>query len=109
YIYAGDMDGELTVLRWNPPAAAVVPELDPVSPPVVVPPAGGSFSYTARVTNGDDAPHAFDAWITATLPNGSPYGPVARPLPVTLPAGGSAQLSLRLRLPCVDPAGACVL
>ena len=109
YIYAGDMDGELTVLRWNPPAAAVVPELDPVSPPVVVPPAGGSFSYTARVTNGDDAPHAFDAWITATLPNGSPYGPVAGPLSVTLPAGGSAQRTLRLRVPAAAPPGTYTL
>src|SRR5690606_35827187 len=109
-IVASDMGNGLQVLRIDDlPGPSLTAQLDPVSPPVVVPPAGGTFAYTARVTNGDDAPHAFDAWITATLPNGSPYGPVAGPLSVTLPAGGSAQRTLRLRVPAAAPAGTYTL
>src|SRR5690606_20249860 len=75
-----------------------------------LPPSGGQFSYTARVTNDGDAPHSFDAWVAATLPNGNPYArPVAGPIAVTLPAGGSAQRTLRLRVPGAAPAGTYTL
>src|SRR5690606_23535132 len=108
-ILANDRDNGLFVLRLTLPQA-VTPEIDPVSPPVVLPPSGGQFSYTARVTNDDDAPHSFDAWVAATLPNGNPYArPVAGPIAVTLPAGGSAQRTLRLRVPGAAPAGTYTL
>lgn len=105
YLYAGDLDGELTVLRWTPPAAAVAPEIAPVTPPVVLPASGGSFAYTARVTNNAPSPQTFEAWIMATLPNGNPYGPVAGPVRVTLPVGGTAARTLTANVPASAPAG----
>ena len=104
YVYGGDFDGKLTVLRWTPPTTAVSPEIDAVGGPITIPAAGGSFDYTARVTNTSSSPQTFDAWVTATLPNGSER-PVVGPVAVTLPAGGSAQRTLTLTVPGAAPAG----
>jgi hypothetical protein len=97
-------------IRFTPAGSALNLDivLDPVSPPIVIPPGGGSFNFNATLTNNATTPATFQAWIKVQLPNGSWYGPVLGPLSLTLP--GSASIS-RLRTQAVPgsaPAGAYV-
>jgi len=51
-------------------------ELMPHDPPVLIPPEGGEFTFDITISNGDSIEVSFDAWITATLPDGSIFGPI---------------------------------
>src|SRR5690606_6470732 len=108
YVYGGDFDGKLTVLRWTPPGAALAPAIAPVGGPITLPASGGPFDYTAAVTNHGASPQSFDAWVVATLPNGSERR-VVGPVAVTLPAGGSVTRTLTLNVPGRAPAGVYTL
>jgi hypothetical protein len=66
--------------------------------PIIIPPGGGAFSYTATVTNDTSISQSTEAWIMVQLPNLNWYGPVLGPLSLTVP--GSASLT-RLRLQTV--------
>jgi len=77
----------------------------PENPPIIIPPAGGSFNWTGTVTNGETTTQTFDFWIMVTLPNGNIYGPALGPVALTLNA--SAQIS-RVRtqaIPASAPSG----
>ncbi len=51
-------------------------DIEPISPPIVIPPQGGSFRYTAFVADTGSYIIDFDAWVHATLPNGLQFGPL---------------------------------
>ena len=76
----------------------------PANPPIVIPPQGGSFSYTADVTNNGGSQVSYDAWIMVTLPSGQQYGPVLN-RPVTMPAGGHFARNLNQSVPGFAPSG----
>ncbi len=79
--------------------------LTPDSPPIVIPPEGATFTYTAELENVTPDPQEIEAWILVTLPNGSPYGPVLGPLPVNLEGYAIITQPLSQAVPPVAPPG----
>jgi len=49
---------------------------EPNDPPIIIPEEGGSFSYSASLTNHCDSLRIVDIWTMVKLPSGMPYGPV---------------------------------
>src|SRR5690606_22593402 len=45
----------------------------PLNPPIAVPAGGGEFRFRVTITNNTGTAQTFQAWITATLPNGNDY------------------------------------
>jgi hypothetical protein len=78
---------------------------DPVDPPIVIPPAGGTFDYIAIVSNNETTLQSFNGWIMVTLPNGVEYGPVLGPVTLSLPGSGSAERTLSQYVPGNAPPG----
>ncbi|MFH1861684.1 MAG: T9SS type A sorting domain-containing protein, partial [bacterium] len=59
---------------WQPGNLTV--DLEPFSPPVVIPPQGGSFQYVVNI-NCDSTNYAiFDFWTELLLPDGQVMGPI---------------------------------
>jgi len=83
----------------------VLMTLDPVEPPIVIPPAGGTFDYVVRATNNETSAQSFNGWIMVTFPNGVEWGPVIGPVTLTLPGGGSVERALTQYVPGGAPAG----
>ncbi len=79
--------------------------LTPVSPPIVIPPGGGSFNFNATLTNTTTSPQACDAWIMMQLPSMAWYGPVLGPIPLTLPASATITRLRTQAIPGSAPAG----
>lgn len=79
--------------------------LTPESVPVLIPPGGGTFSYTLDIENVGMSPAVFDAWIEADLPNGSTFGPIILREENSLPAGGSITRDMTQEVPSGAPAG----
>lgn len=50
-------------------------DVEPVNPPIIIPPQGGSFEYTLLITYDGPAYAVFDAWIEFLLPNGTVTDP----------------------------------
>ena len=82
-------------------APAVEISLDPINPPIIIPQAGGSFSFNAEVENVSGASQIFDVWCAIEVPGGSQLMALG-PLSLTLNAGASL---VRLRTQAV-PANA---
>ncbi len=80
-------------------------DLFPEDPPIIIPPAGGEFGYTAQAVNHEVAVQSFNGWIMAHLPNGHPYGPVLGPITLQLPGGGGASRDFTQDVPGRAPAG----
>ncbi len=51
-------------------------QLHPVGQPIVIPWGGGTFQFSATVTNYLDAPFTGQAWTEAITPLGNVYGPI---------------------------------
>jgi hypothetical protein len=83
--------------------AAVGVTAEPVSPPVVIGPGGGSFPFTVTLTNQTTLPQTVQAWSAASGPLSR--SPVLGPRTVTLPAGGSVTWTLTQQVPGGAPAG----
>jgi hypothetical protein len=85
---AGDY---IFIMNTNVHQAGALPSLDvtlsPISPPIMVPMAGGSFSFNASVqrTVGPQAP--FTVWARAKNPNGTYTGPLLGPVSINPPVG----------------------
>jgi len=79
--------------------------LVPYGTPIVIPPAGGSFSFNIAATNNETNPVSFQAWCMIMLPNGSPYGPVLGPVNLTLAGGASINRDRTQNVPNYAPAG----
>lgn len=92
-----------TILGTSSPALSIT--LDPVSPPIQIPPGGGSFDYNVTLANSETIPQTCDAWIMVQLPNGNWYGPVLGPVSLTIPAGASIMRLRSQTVPASAPAG----
>src|SRR5690606_31857754 len=78
----------------------------PLNPPITVPAGGGEFRFRVTIKNNTAQPQTFQAWITATLPNGNDYH-VLGPQALTLgPNQTFGPVTLRQRIPASAPAGA---
>jgi uncharacterized repeat protein (TIGR01451 family) len=77
--------------------------LAPVNPPIIIPAVGGNFQYTVDITNGGTTTIACNAWITATLPNGTAFGPIIN-APLVLAVGNLNRLRSQA-VPAGAPAG----
>ncbi len=66
---------------------------------------GGLVSFDLTFSNASGGTFIGEAWVMATLPNGTPYGPVFGPTALTLTAGTSTTESLTARVPAGAPAG----
>jgi hypothetical protein len=83
-------------------AAAIAP----VNPPVVIPPEGGLLRYRVALTNTTAQSQTVEAWVTAALPDGTPFGPVEGPRAVTLAPGETVgPVPFTRRVPAAAPAG----
>ena len=97
YCFSG---GTLT----GPPPTVTV-NIDPVNPPIIIPPGGGSFQYDAQASNTGAQPTIFDFWVMATLPNGSSFGPVLLRQDIRISGGFSINRTLTQNVPGGAPAG----
>lgn len=104
----GTRDGVLYCFSggdYTPPPTTVEISLDPLNPPIVIPPGGGTFEYLAEISNTGTQPVTFDTWIMVTLPNGSQYGPVLLRSDLTIPPLYSIVRTLTQNVPSNAPAG----
>lgn len=76
----------------------------PVGGPIVIPVGGGSFTYTATLTNQTSTPQPFQYWVKAYLPNMTPY-PVLGPIGATLPGNQTRDKQFSQNVPGSAPAG----
>jgi hypothetical protein len=81
------LDGNGTDLKYIRAEPLIQASMHPYLPPIIIPPEGGSFHFQATVENLTNQIVTGDAWIMATMPGGSPYGPVQGPIPLTLQPG----------------------
>jgi len=79
--------------------------LDPINPPIVIPPSGGSFDYDLHLVNNETARQSFNAWVMVTMPDGGTLGPIIGPLTLGLPGGGSVDRVRTETVPGEAPAG----
>ena len=92
-VVANDQENGVFVLRPNlaPPTQTVSVDVEPVGAPITIPASGGTFSYTASVSNLTGQSQTVDVWAVAILPNGTEYGtPVLPPRSVTLAPNATA-------------------
>ncbi|MEM1041271.1 MAG: T9SS type A sorting domain-containing protein [Bacteroidota bacterium] len=89
---------------------AVTADIEPVGAPVVIAASGGSLSYTVTLTNTTASAQVVTAEISATLPNGSTFGPVQGPQTVPVAASGSiGPITFTEAVPGAAPAGTYTL
>lgn len=81
--------------------------LIPENPPIIIPPAGGSFNYTIEVTNHTVLPVSFDVWTEVILPNGGVL-PIFNLQDVTLNPGQTRSRAFSQVVPGRIPAGAYI-
>ena len=81
---------------------ALVLTLTPRNPPIVIPPAGGSFRYNFDLVNGSDVIRTLDIWVVLTGPG---TNRIVRQFSRTLAPGGSFQRSFTQRIPGSARAG----
>ncbi len=72
---------------------------------IVIPEGGGSFQYTLEIDNQTNQLHRRDVWTMLLLPDGSEYGPIVGPAPVTLAPLGSGGRDFGLSVPAYAPGG----
>jgi len=78
--------------------------LTPDTLPIIIPAAGGSFSYTIEITNMENMPVSFRAWTELQLPSGATVGPILN-RNVTLGGGTTISRHLTQMIPGRAPAG----
>ena len=71
-------------------------DLEPVNPPIIIPPQGGSFDYTAMLTCDSSGYAIFDAWTELLLPDGQVMGPLFIRPNLFLAPGGSLFRQLQM-------------
>ena len=71
-------------------------DLEPVSPPIIVPPGGGAFNYMVTADCDLNGYALFDFWADLTLPDGQTMGPLYIRPSIFLPPGGSISRQLQM-------------
>jgi hypothetical protein len=79
--------------------------LTPISPPIVIPAAGGTFSYTVGMINNETSAYNLDGWIMQQLPDISWQGPMLGPVSLTLPPGINISRTRSQSVPASAPPG----
>jgi hypothetical protein len=79
--------------------------LSPVNPPIVIPPAGGSFEYSVEIVNNSATAQIADVWIDLTVPSGITLDPFVLIRNLSMPPGWSNLRLLFQRVPGALPAG----
>ncbi|MFH1861514.1 MAG: M6 family metalloprotease domain-containing protein [bacterium] len=95
-------DFEVTV---SLPPTGVDVVLTPAAPPIMLPPAGGSFEYDIEITNYDPTPAQTQYWAMLILPGGAPYGPISGPYNLTIPGNGVINRTRIQNIPARAPSG----
>lgn len=93
---------DVALVPTTPP---VTISLTPDTSPIVIPPEGGSFEFTATISNQTAHLLTIEAWSAAKLPNGNEYGPVAGPVTVLLHPGQTRQSHRTQVVPGYAPPG----
>jgi hypothetical protein len=83
---------------------SVLLSLEPIGAPIVIPPQGGSFSYTITIQNQGTGPASCDVWTEIVLPGGTVYGPLINRA-LTLPGSAQASRTLTQTIPGNAPSG----
>jgi photosystem II stability/assembly factor-like uncharacterized protein len=83
--------------------AAVTTQAEPVDPPVVIGPSGGSFQFRVTLRNQTSQPQSIEAWSEASGP--LTLSPVIGPRSVMLPPGATLTRTLVQRVPGAAPPG----
>ena len=78
---------------------------EPVSAPIIIPAAGGSFNFDVNIENLENNSVLFDFWVDVTLPGGAVFGPVFKRNSVTLPALTNIGRELSQAIPSQAPEG----
>ena len=86
-----------------PAAAPVNVSAEPVNPPIIIPPGGGSFRVTVTFTNTTATSQTFDFWTA--LSGAVNREPLFGPRTLTLAAGGTLTRTLTQRISGGAPAG----
>lgn len=87
-----------------PPGGQVQITLTPITPPIVIPPNGGGFSFDAVIENLSPFAQLFDIWCAVEVPGGAQFltiGPISLHLD---PNSGIARLRTQ-SVPASAPAG----
>jgi hypothetical protein len=73
-IDATNLDPDFTLkdigAYYFPQIPSLTVELEPVNPPIIIPPSGGNFYYNFNAVNANSAGFILDIWTDITLPNG---------------------------------------
>jgi len=97
-----DGDPGYAAILFGVPQNALVLTLTPLDPPIVIPPAGGSFRYDLDLINGSDETRTLDIWMALTGPG---TNRIVRQFSRTLAPGGSFHRSFTQRIPGSAGAG----
>ncbi|MFH1861208.1 MAG: FG-GAP-like repeat-containing protein [bacterium] len=87
------------------PISDVSVVLTPYGTPIIIPATGGTLEFEIAITNNENTTVNFQAWTTATLPNGRVYGPLLGPVPLTLSGGASLVRERSQYVPLTAPEG----
>ncbi|MDX1420537.1 MAG: hypothetical protein R3181_11270 [Rubricoccaceae bacterium] len=88
------------------PPGPVVPDIEPIGAPIVIPPEGGTLSYTTTLTNITGQSETVDAEVVVLLPSGTEFGPIRGPRTLSIPGNGTVgPLTLQERVPGGAAAG----
>ena len=79
--------------------------LTPSGMPIVIPPGGGSFSYSLLIANLGANPEPVDIWINLTLPAGGTSNPLLVRQNIVIAGGGSLSRNMNQWIPARAPAG----
>jgi hypothetical protein len=97
---------EMYVIGPPPPPPNINLTLTPVNPPIVIPAAGGTFSYIVSVQNLDPTACTFGIWNMVTLPAGTNFGPVWGPFSnIPLAANQTIERTRTQGIPATAPSG----
>ncbi len=78
--------------------------LTPQSPPIIIPPSGGSFTFETLIVNDTSMAASFDVWINISVPGGIQFT-ILGPIALTLPANSSLLRIRTITVPGAAPAG----
>jgi hypothetical protein len=99
----------LAIKFTTDPGTASAPQLEltvnPVNPPIIIPPGGGTFSFTVTIHNVGNDTAEFDFWTEAILPSGSLFSPILQRSDLIILPGAIFTRTLTQFIPASAPAG----